>query len=79
MSTGTGSSGSTAWNNSVRSRLYSQVIPFDNQLEATGIANSSAIRIGAMMQDLHTQYHRAALAVAEGGLDLYQQRDAAKA
>jgi len=36
----------------------SQVIPFDNQLEATGIANSSAIRIGAMMQDLHTQYHQ---------------------
>lgn len=34
----------------------SQVIPFDNQLEATGIANSSAIRIGVMMQDLHTQY-----------------------
>ncbi len=36
----------------------SQVIPFDNQLEATGIVNSSAIRIGAMMQDLHTQYHQ---------------------
>jgi argininosuccinate lyase len=36
----------------------SQVIPFDNQLEATGIANSIAIRIGAMMQDLHTQYHQ---------------------
>ncbi|HLZ05421.1 MAG TPA: lyase family protein [Bradyrhizobium sp.] len=33
-----------------------QVIPFDNQLEATGIANSAAIRIGVMMQDLHTQY-----------------------
>lgn len=36
----------------------SQVIPFDNQLEATAIANSSAIRVGAMMQDLHTQYHQ---------------------
>lgn len=36
----------------------SQVIPFDNQLEAAGIASSSAIRIGAMMQDLHTQYHQ---------------------
>jgi argininosuccinate lyase len=36
----------------------SQVIPFDNQLEATAIASSSAIRIGAMMQDLHTQYHQ---------------------
>lgn len=36
----------------------SQVIPFDNQLEATAIVNSSAIRIGAMMQDLHTQYHQ---------------------
>ncbi len=36
----------------------SQVIPFDNQLEAASIVNSSAIRIGAMMQDLHTQYHQ---------------------
>ena len=36
----------------------SQVIAFDNQLEATAIASSSAIRIGAMMQDLHTQYHQ---------------------
>lgn len=36
----------------------SQVIPFDNQLEATAIGASSAIRIGAMMQDLHTQYHQ---------------------
>ena len=36
----------------------SQVIPFDNQLEAAAIASSSAIRIGAMMQDLHTQYHQ---------------------
>jgi argininosuccinate lyase len=34
----------------------SQVIASDNQLEATAIANSSAIRIGTMMQDLHTQY-----------------------
>ena len=33
-----------------------QVIPFDNQLEATAIANSAAIRIGVIMQDLHTQY-----------------------
>jgi argininosuccinate lyase len=33
-----------------------QVIPFDNQLEATAIANSAAIRVGVMMQDLHTQY-----------------------
>jgi argininosuccinate lyase len=36
----------------------SQVMPFDNQLEATAIASSSAIRIGAMMQDLHIQYHQ---------------------
>lgn len=35
-----------------------QMIPFDNQLEAAAIANSSAIRIGVMMQDLHTQYHQ---------------------
>jgi len=35
-----------------------QVIPFDNQLEATAIANSAAIRIGVMMQDLHTQYQQ---------------------
>ncbi|MDE2376859.1 lyase family protein [Bradyrhizobium sp.] len=42
----------------VNSMDSSQVIPFDNQLEATAIASSSAIRIGAMMQDLHTQYHQ---------------------
>lgn len=36
----------------------SQVIPFDNQMEASSIASSGAIRIGAMMQDLHTQYHQ---------------------
>lgn len=36
----------------------SQVIPSDNQIEATEIASSSAIRIGVMMQDLHTQYHQ---------------------
>lgn len=36
----------------------SQVAPFDNQLEAAGIAQSGAIRVGALMQDLHTQYHQ---------------------
>ncbi len=35
-----------------------QVISFDVPLEATGIASSGAIRIGAMMADLHTQYHQ---------------------
>lgn len=42
----------------VNSMDSSQVIPFDNQLEATAIASSGAIRIGVMMQDLHTQYHQ---------------------
>lgn len=58
----------------------SQVIPFDNQLEAAGIANSSAIRIGAMLQDLHNAISPgAAMAIAAGGLDLHLQRDAAEA
>lgn len=35
----------------------SQVVPFENELEAASIAESSAIRVGALMQDLHTQYH----------------------
>ena len=35
-----------------------QVAPFDQQMEAAGIAESSAIRVGALMQDLHTQYHQ---------------------
>jgi argininosuccinate lyase len=36
----------------------SQIAPFDNQLEAADIAQSGAIRVGALMQDLHTQYHQ---------------------
>lgn len=35
-----------------------QVITFDVPLEATSIASSAAIRIGALMGDLHTQYHQ---------------------
>ena len=36
----------------------SQVISFDVPLEAAGIMSSVAIRIGAMLQDIHTQYHQ---------------------
>lgn len=36
----------------------SQVSPSDIALEATGIASSSAIRIGAVLADIHTQYHQ---------------------
>ena len=35
-----------------------QVISFDVPLEAAGIMSSVAIRIGAMLQDVHTQYHQ---------------------
>lgn len=35
-----------------------QVISFDVPLEAAGIMSSIAIRIGAMLQDVHTQYHQ---------------------
>ena len=36
----------------------SQVSPSDISLEATGIASSGAIRLGAMLGDIHTQYHQ---------------------
>jgi len=36
----------------------SQVSPSDIALEATGIASSTAIRLGALLQDIHTQYHQ---------------------
>ncbi len=36
----------------------SQVSPSDIALEATGIASSTAIRIGAVLADVHTQYHQ---------------------
>ena len=35
-----------------------QVISFDVPLEAASIMSSVAIRIGAMLQDIHTQYHQ---------------------
>jgi argininosuccinate lyase len=35
-----------------------QVISYDVPIEAANIVGSSAIRVGAMMQDLHTQYHQ---------------------
>lgn len=35
-----------------------QVITYDVPIEAAGIASSMAIRIGAMMADVHTQYHQ---------------------
>lgn len=36
----------------------SQVSTFDIPLEAVGIASSSAIRVGALVGDIHTQYHQ---------------------
>jgi argininosuccinate lyase len=36
----------------------SQVAPSDVALEAVGIAASTAIRMGAILQDIHTQYHQ---------------------
>lgn len=36
----------------------SQVAPSDVSLEATGIPSSSAIRLGAILGDIHTQYHQ---------------------
>ena len=36
----------------------SQVSPSDIALEATGIASSTAIRLGAVLADIHTQYHQ---------------------
>ena len=36
----------------------SQVSPSDISLEAIGIAASTAIRLGAMLNDIHTQYHQ---------------------
>jgi argininosuccinate lyase len=35
-----------------------QVISYDVPIEAASIVSSVAIRIGAMMQDVHTQYHQ---------------------
>ena len=35
-----------------------QVISYDVPIEAASIVSSTAIRVGAMMQDLHTQYHQ---------------------
>src|SRR5690606_1000337 len=35
-----------------------QVSTYDIPIEAAGIASSSAIRIGAMLGDIHTQYHQ---------------------
>ena len=36
----------------------SQVTPSDISLEATGIVSSTAIRLGAILGDIHTQYHQ---------------------
>ncbi len=35
-----------------------QVAPSDISLEAAGIASSTAIRLGALLNDIHTQYHQ---------------------
>jgi len=36
-----------------------QIAPSDIALEASGIASSGAIRLGAIVNDIHTQYHQA--------------------
>jgi len=36
----------------------SQIIPLDNTLEAVGIVNTTALQLGMMLQDIHTQYHQ---------------------
>lgn len=35
-----------------------QVFPYDVPIEAAGIASSNAIRLGAILGDIHTQYHQ---------------------
>lgn len=35
-----------------------QISTYDIPIEATSIASSTAIRVGALMQDVHTQYHQ---------------------
>ena len=35
-----------------------QVFTYDVPIEASGIASSNAIRLGAMLGDIHTQYHQ---------------------
>lgn len=42
----------------VNSYDATQIISMDTQLEAAAIMTSVAIRIGAMLQDIHTQYHQ---------------------
>lgn len=36
----------------------SQITPLDNTIEAVGIMNSTALKLGMMLQDIHTQYHQ---------------------
>lgn len=36
----------------------SQIIPLDNAIEAGGIVNATALKLGMMLSDLHTQYHQ---------------------
>jgi len=36
----------------------SQIIPLDNTIEAVGIVNTTALKLGMILQDLHTQYHQ---------------------
>lgn len=36
----------------------SQIIPLDNTIEAIGIVNTTALKLGMILQDLHTQYHQ---------------------
>jgi len=36
----------------------SQIIPLDNTAEAVGVVNTTALKLGMLLQDIHTQYHQ---------------------
>lgn len=38
--------------------LDAQISTYDIPIEATSVASSTAIRVGTLMQDVHTQYHQ---------------------
>lgn len=48
-----------------------QISTYDIPLEATAIASSTAIRVGAFLQDVHTQYHQTRPWMLLGASDTY--------